>query len=283
MLNFNSHGDGYLNINTLSVNDIVDIHTKLTLDALQSDDPISPPGVKDPDLLESAIARQLTGYGNTLKYDTPVSNAATLCYGICCNHALYNGNKRTALVALFCHLDKNGLTFNDKASQDDLFKFMLKVASHSIIKKNKVKNNITTNISDLEVKAMGDWINKRTRRINKSERMLTYPKLERLLKNHDIFFENNKGNYVDVIQYKTIEVKRGFFSKKEKKRTGEKIANIPYFPGRTVGKTLIKSIRSKAGLTHSQGCDSVLFYGDQRTPDDFITKYKGLLNKLAKT
>ena len=274
--------DSHLNINLLTASDIITIHNRLTIDAIESDDPISPPGVKNHNLLESAVARQQTGFGGVLKYNNPISNAATLCYGICCNHALHNGNKRTALLALFCHLDKNGITFNEKANRKDLFNFMLNIASHNLISKKKKKKTHST--SDMEIDAMSHWINRRTRKIKKPERMLTYPKLEKLLKTHDIFFENSKGNYVDVIQYTTIEKKKSFFSlKKEKIRTGKKIANIPYFPTRTVGKKLIKSIRKKANLTHVEGVDSVLFYGDERTPDDFILKYKGLLNKLAKT
>jgi len=58
-------------------------------------------------LLASAVARQESGYGNTLKYHEPIINAATLLYGICNDHPFHNGNKRTALVCALAHLDRN--------------------------------------------------------------------------------------------------------------------------------------------------------------------------------
>ncbi|MEM6405289.1 MAG: type II toxin-antitoxin system death-on-curing family toxin [Pseudomonadota bacterium] len=125
-------------IKKLTKEDVLHIHDRLVSDAVDSEDPISPPGIKDEDMLESAIARQNVGFGGKLKYDDPISNAATLCYGICSNHPLHNGNKRTALVSMLCHLDKNNYTFNDRANQDLLYSFMLKVASHNIAPKKKI-------------------------------------------------------------------------------------------------------------------------------------------------
>jgi death-on-curing family protein len=268
------------NIELLSKEDIVEIHNRLVTDAAKSDDPISPPGIKNEGLLESAVSRQNVGFGGQLKYNDPISNAASLCYGVCCNHPLHNGNKRTALVSLLCHLDKNGFTFNSRTNQDNLYSFMLNVAGHKLVPKKKL--NKGHDQSDLEVTAMTDWVRKRTRRIEKGERSVTYPELEKILKQHDVYFENQKGNYIDVIKYSTEKRKKGWFSS-EKVRVSNKVANVPYWPGRTVGKNLVKSIRKQAGLTHNQGVDSTLFYGNETTPDDFIQKYKKVLSKLAKT
>lgn len=268
------------NIQTLTIEDVIEIHERLVIDAANSEDPISPPGIKNKGLLASAIARQHFGYGSQLKYDDPISNAASLCYGICSNHPLHNGNKRTALVALLCHLDKNGLTFSDRTSQENLYSFMLNVASHKITPKKKVKRGHDQ--SDLEVQTMVVWIRKRSRKVEKGERTVSYPELEKILRQHDIYFENHKNNYVDVIKYTTVTRKKGLF-RKEEVREGNKVANIPYWPGRTVGKGLVKSIRQKAGLTNNDGVDSALFYGTERPPDDFIQKYKKVLSKLAKT
>lgn len=268
------------NIETLTVEDVIEIHERLVVDAANSDDPISPPGVKNQGLLESAVARQYAGFGGQLKYDDPIANAASLCYGICSNHPLHNGNKRTALVALLCHLDKNGLTFNNRTSQDNLYSFMLNIASHKIAPKKKIKRSHDQ--SDAEVEAMSDWIRKKSRKIEKGERSVSYPELERILRQHDVYFENQKNNYVDVIRYTNEKRRKGLFGKEEV-RVARKVANIPYWPGRTVGKNLVKSIRKQAGLTHNDGVDSALFYGTETPPDDFIQKYKKVLSKLAKT
>jgi death-on-curing protein len=267
-------------IETLTKEDVIEIHNRLVIDAAESEDPISPPGIKNDGLLDSAIFRQESGFNGKLKYEDPIANAASLCYGICCNHALHNGNKRTALVSLLCHLDKNNYTFNDRTDQESLYSFMLNVASHTLVPKKKLTKNHDQ--SDLEVAAMTDWIKKRTRKIEKSERNISYVELEKILRQHNIYFENHKNNYVDLVKYTKVTRKKGWFSSEEVE-VSQKVANIPYWPSRTVGKQLIKSIRTQAGLTHKKGFDSALFYGNESTPDNFIQKYKKVLNKLAKT
>lgn len=269
------------NIEFLSEKDVENIHNSLVIDAANSNDPIFPPGVKSQNLLISAVSRQTVGIGDKLKYDDPISNAATLCYGICCNHPLHNGNKRTALVSLLCHLDKNGITFTDKATQEILYSFMLKIAGHSLVPKKKLKK--VHDHSDMEIAMMTEWIRRRTRKIAKGERSLSYPELERLLAHHDLHFENHRNNTVEVVRYQTKVKYKGFWRKGEQVETRDRVATIPYWPGRTVGKNLTKSIRKQAGLTHQNGFDSAMFYGNETSPDDFIQKYKKVLSRLAKT
>jgi death-on-curing family protein len=261
----------------LAYEDIIYIHERLVVDASNSDDPISPPGVKDKGLLESAVFRQYAGYGGSLKYDKPITNAATLCYGICSNHPLYNGNKRTALVSLICHLDKNGMTFTHKVNQSVLYSFMVNVAKHEFAKKKKQKNH---DQSDGEIDAMADWIRKRTRKLEKGERSLSYAELEKVLKFHDIHVEL-KGNTADLVRFN--KVRKGWWMRKETVLEKERVANVPWWPGRSVGKNLIKSIRRQAGLTAQDGVDSAQFYGIEITPDDYIQKYRTTLRRLAKT
>ena len=198
-----------LNVKTLNAEEVLNIYERLVVDAANGIDPISPYGVKNESLLESAVSRQHTSFGGDYKYDDPISNAATLCYGICCNHPFHNGNKRTALVALMCHLDKNGLTFSDRANQDILYSFMLKIASHTIAEPKKLKKQYDH--SDAEIKAMTDWIRKKTRKIEKGERTLSYPELEKLLKAHGIYFIKDKNCYADLMRKEKQVRKKGFF------------------------------------------------------------------------
>lgn len=271
-----------MNLNHISKPDVLEIHAKLTEDAASSNDPISPPGVKNEGLLDSAVSRQTVGLGGVLKYSDKIENAATLCFGICCNHPFHNGNKRTALVSLLCHLDKNGLTFTDRATQDQLYSFMIRVANHTIVPKKK-KGTYKEN-SDQEILEMTTWIRKRTRRIEKSERSISYNEFERILRDHEVYFENHKGNFVDVVKYETVVRREGLFGLREVSvRVPRKVANIPYWPSRTVGKKLVRSVRRQAGLAHQHGVDSSLFYGVETKPDDFIQRYKGVLRRLAKT
>lgn len=63
-------------------------------------------GVRDPGLLESAMARpqNLAAYGNPDAADL----AAAYAYGIARNHPFVDGNKRTALVVSITFLRLNG-------------------------------------------------------------------------------------------------------------------------------------------------------------------------------
>ena len=110
--------DFALVLQTLTTEDVLLIHEALAADFAAADDPIAPAGVRDMGLLESAIGRQFAGSVTSLKYPAPIENAATVMYGICSNHPFHNGNKRTALVSLLSHLDKNGLTLMDTREKE---------------------------------------------------------------------------------------------------------------------------------------------------------------------
>lgn len=260
---------------TISYDEAINIHNVLVEDFSKSKDPIDPPGIRDDGaLLDSAIGRQFVGYGNEYKYPTPVENAASLCYGICCNHAFHNGNKRTALVTLLCHLDKNNLMVKEDINQDELYRLMIRIASHKYAPK-RAKHDT----SDLEVKEISKWLSRRTRKLKKGEKIVTFRELKKILREHDIHFENPKGNYIDVIKY---ELKRPtLFSKKE--RIGRRVAHIPYpREGMDVGKKVLKTVREACQLTEEYGFDSEMFYGAETSVDKFIVKYKRTLKRLAK-
>ncbi|HEY6911161.1 MAG TPA: type II toxin-antitoxin system death-on-curing family toxin, partial [Myxococcales bacterium] len=107
-------------LETLSIDDVLLINQRVVDDARKSDRPIAvqrgtcvDPTIKDRRLLESAIARQHAGSNGRLYYATPELNAATLMYGLAKNHAFVDGNKRTALVAMLNHLDRNHVTLGN--------------------------------------------------------------------------------------------------------------------------------------------------------------------------
>lgn len=263
------------NIGTLNYEDVMAIHAVLVRDFLETDDPIQPPGVRgDGELLKSAISRQYVGLGATMKYATPLENAASLCYGICCNHAFHNGNKRTALVSLLCHLDKNGLTLKESVSRDELYDFMINIADHRFAPKKHKGDR-----SDVEVQEISRWLRHNTRQIKKGERVVTFRKLRQILQSFDIYLENPRGNYIDVIQYTTR--RKLLIGKKE--RIGKRVANIPYpREGEEVGRLVLKTIREVCGLTEKDGYDSDLFYSAETEVDTFVLRYKKTLKRLAK-
>lgn len=82
----------------LDAGDMCRIHAALA-DDFAASDPITPSGVRELGLLESAAARPQTSLGQILKYPTAEMAAAALFHSVALNHAFYNGNKRTALIS----------------------------------------------------------------------------------------------------------------------------------------------------------------------------------------
>lgn len=223
----------------------------------------------------SAVGRQHTGFEDKLKYRDPLTSAATLGYGLCCNHVFHNGNKRSALVAMMCHLDKNDLAFRDDITQDALYKLMLNIADHKF-----APSKHSADSTDVEVESIARWLSDHTRKVDRKERLVSYRELRRILRKHDIELEDPKGNRIDLVKYSS----KISFLKMKRERLGKRIGNIPY-PGdnQVIGKPTLKYIREICKLTMEDGYDSDTFYAGSRDVDYFVMKYRGLLRRLART
>src|SRR6266849_8315843 len=206
----------------LSADDVLTIHDILVRDFAASADPISPSGVRSRDLLESAVGRQETSLGDVLKYPQPLANAATLTYGLCCDHPFLNGNKRTALVAMLVHLDCNQLTLY-RTSQGELYDLMLSIADHQLVSKHgrRMKTGHARVNPDREVEELTRWLKERADRIRRGEKIITYRELRQILKDFGYYLEHPQGNSIDVVRYEMV--KKGFFPRREeqvRKRIG---------------------------------------------------------------
>ncbi len=65
-------------------------------------------GLRDINLLESALCRQNVTFAGRVKYDNPIDICATLFFGLVKDHAFVDGNKRTALLLLLYQLTLYG-------------------------------------------------------------------------------------------------------------------------------------------------------------------------------
>jgi len=108
---------------------VLGIYAAITEDFANSPDPISPAGVRDRGLLESAVYRQETGFDGRLKYPHPRLSAASLANGLCCDHPFHNGNKRAALVSLLVPVDRNEYALSG-IDQKELYDTMIAIADH---------------------------------------------------------------------------------------------------------------------------------------------------------
>src|SRR5690242_14956472 len=166
-----------MTVNTLSVSEILQIYDYLVIDFADSGDPIEPVGVRDMNLLESAVSRQHVGTGGVMKYATPITNAASLGYGICNNHPFFNGNKRTALVSILAHLDRNKLSLWG-VDQNALYEFMLAVAQHQVVEWVAESSGQDFEFrdgesdSDIEVRTMSEWLTSHANAVVRGEQRL---------------------------------------------------------------------------------------------------------------
>ena len=108
----------------LSKEQILMLHTQLIAQTGGSD------GVRDYNLLESAIETPFQSFGGEELYPTIQSKGARLGYGLIKNHCMVDGNKRIGIHAMLVFLALNGITL--KYTQKELYEMILAVADGSL-------------------------------------------------------------------------------------------------------------------------------------------------------
>ena len=104
-----------------TIQDIYELHKQLENAFILSS------GVRDENLLASAVNTPFqTFMGNDL-YPSLYDKAAQLCYGIANNHPFTDGNKRTALHSMYVYLIING--FDITATQQDVENMIIDIAA----------------------------------------------------------------------------------------------------------------------------------------------------------
>jgi death-on-curing protein len=269
-----------MTVQVLNKDEALRIHERVCKDFAETDDPVGMGGVRDQGRdLESALHRQHTGIGDTLKYPTAVGSAATLTFGLCCGHPFHNGNKRTALVCMLAHLDKNGMTLVG-VKQRDLYRMIKEVATHSLgvrVPRRRKAQSYTKREADLEVAEIAKWLEENVRHLERGERVITYRQLRKILSRFGLTMENPRNNKIGIYQEKTKTVLL-------KKRTEKhRIATIGYpGDGRVVNLNTLKRLRRDCKLTTEDGCDASSFYEGTDVIDAFINEYRAILRKLAR-
>lgn len=105
----------------LSKEQILMLHSQLIEETGGSD------GVRDYNLLESAIESPFQSFGGDELYPTIQAKAARLGYGLIKNHCMIDGNKRIGTHAMLVFLALNGIEL--KYTQKELYETILDVAA----------------------------------------------------------------------------------------------------------------------------------------------------------
>jgi death-on-curing protein len=238
---------------------IVGIHEILVDWFAESEDPISPPGVKDVALIESAAGRPYQTVGQMPAYPTVYLQAASLFHSVINNHAFYNGNKRVALVSAQVMLMQHGLWI-DRPSDDELFEFTRAAAAHEL-----------TAIRSDETQFIADWFERNTRRTVRGEHPMKFGALKEALRRCGFDLGPPEGEFVWVYKDgRQIEriIKQGI--------QGFRPYHTDYIAG----------LRKRLELVPENGVDSARFYGGKGVYDvasDFIELRIEVIKRLAKT
>ncbi|MGY3869063.1 type II toxin-antitoxin system death-on-curing family toxin [Aeromonas crassostreae] len=237
---------------------VIFIHDYLTRYFNSSDDPISPSGIKNLTLLDSAVNRPFMSVGGSDAYNTVFDKGAALFHSLINNHCFHNGNKRTALLSTLVYLSENGYLLNS-ATDDELFEFTRKSAAHEL---SEDRQN--------ELSIISSWLENNSRRRKSGEHQLKFSDLREILIGFEYDITECTGRTHDII------------------KNGVVVTSILQKGGKgkeDYDKQYISKLRKKLKLTSDYGVDSYMFYGDRgfdKTLGRFMKMRDKVMRELAK-
>lgn len=249
-------------------------------DYFWDDDSTSLFGIKNVNMLCSAVVRQVVEFMGIRKWNDEFEIVATLFFGLVKNHPFHDGNKRTALLVLLYHLRKINRT--PKVSQRQFEELTVCVAASNwdllFGKNNKKIFGCNAEGVDLIIRKIAQALRKMTRPIDGRFRPVTYFELEAAIAKFGFKFQNPHKNTIDVYQCRPHV---NFFGLKTKKMEDVKICNIG-FPGykRQVSRDSLKEILKKIGLDGKHGFDRASIFHDAEPLYKLIQDYEGPLRRL---
>jgi death on curing protein len=90
------------------------------------------PGLRDPNLLDSALAQPKMTMGGKFVHKSLFDKAAAYGFHVCRNHPFIDGNKRVAFVLMDIFLQRNG--WENSANEEEAYSMMMTLASGKLSK-----------------------------------------------------------------------------------------------------------------------------------------------------
>jgi len=115
----------------LTLSEVVDIHADQIARYGGSS------GIRDINLLSSAVAMPFASFSGGYLHDDIYEMAAAYAFHICQNHPFVDGNKRTALVSALVFLEMNGKSIIDESGK--LYDAMISLATGQLGKSEFAK------------------------------------------------------------------------------------------------------------------------------------------------
>jgi len=234
-------------------------------------------GPKNLDLLHSALYRPFVSLGGVEKWKTPFEKAATQIFGIITDHAFHDANKRTGLLTLLLFLNKCSRV--PTIGQRELEDFAVEIADHKLAKYPRYRALKKNKCPDPEVAFIADHLERRSRKVDRTNRSITYRELDQILRGFGYKLDNPSGNYIELIR---IKERRKIFGWGAKEKVDVKVSQIG-FPGwkKQVSAGDVRIVRKAARLTPDDGFDSQSFYQGADPVQSLIAEYAGPLERLA--
>jgi death-on-curing family protein len=277
---------------TLSAEDILELHSLLCNNylLLPQMEPVSPPGLKSLNLLESAISRQHVGSGEFYKYPDMYSNCATLIYGLVKNHAFHNGNKRVGFLSMLKHLYINGKVIKADVKHVEIYELLRSLADkegsledhaknfhQKFLKSVKFSNRAITDwTTEVEIRYIASWLKDHTEHKSRKIKFKTIAvsELQDVLRSKGLHTAFD-GKFLKISKPNSKLEDLLFRKPYRKIYTIKKIKNIPL--------NIVEDIRRDFNLSILDGVDNNSFYNDENLLSEEIISYKKIIYKLAKT
>jgi len=261
----------------LSVHDVLNAHFQIANHFYLEGAGIGGIGPKDMNMLESTVCRQVSGYGEVIKWDHLFDISATLFYGIVKNHCFHDANKRTAFLTILYQLYR--ANYCPKVSEKEIEDFTVDVAEDKLKKYSRYRDLVKSGEEDPEVRFISFWFRQRVRTVDKKKYTITYRELQRILNRYGFYLENPDGNFIDVVTYRD---EKTFFGFGKPKRIRSRVAKVgfPRWTAQVFPET-IKVVREACQLRHKDGVDSGAFFHGLDPIQSLITTYNAPLMRLA--
>lgn len=107
-----------------NIDQVIEMHSILIQRTGGSD------GIRDPGLIESALARASAGFGEFERYPSVIAKAAANAHGLGSNHGFIDGNKRVGVAVMLLILRKNDVQLS--YTQQELIRLGLDIATDCV-------------------------------------------------------------------------------------------------------------------------------------------------------
>ena len=267
-----------LNDGVICIADVLNAHLSLAdyfFENGEGEKDVEDIGLIDKGLLSSAVAMQIDGRSENLKWETDYEKCSALFYGLIKNHPFHHGNKRTALLTALYYLSK--LNRRPTAHHKELEIITRIIASNTI--KDRKAFKPFSKFENGEIRFLAQYFQKYTRPIFKKCYVITYNELNKKLGDFGFSLNDPHGNSIDIIR---IEKRASLFGFRNKREKHTKIGVIG-FPGwtREVPRKEMKILRGYTGLTAKDGFDSQCVYKKAPPLSSLINEYSGVFHRLA--